>query len=262
MVLSVIEQGSRNLWTFGKLPVEPGQDRSAADVFTRQIRILISKGWRFAWGDQSAANFLDSMQTLIDVHRAAAREQSALPLNRFRMESLIGADASLARLRTVYTRGFLPALDIGAIKALRCETERALLVTDIALRRFQLRQAGFPEQLDELVPEYLPAIPIDRMDGRPVRYRLNPDGTFTLWSIGDDFVDQGGDPTPTRRPEQASWTWWLAIDAVWPAPASDEHIMAWMRKEKANRDHYEEVVRERYGLRPPQSATIAPAPAD
>jgi hypothetical protein len=262
MVLSVVVQGSRDLWTFGGPPGEPGQDPSVADAFTRPFRALLAKAWLFAWSDQAAAHFLMSMQTLIDVHRTVVREQSALRLNRFRMESLIVADSSPARLRTVYTRGFLPTLDKAAIKALRCETERALLVTDIALRRFQLRQARFPEQLDELVPEYLPAIPIDRMDGRPVRYRLNPDGTFTLWSIGEDLIDQGGDPTPTRRPEQPSWSWWLAMDAVWPTPASDDDIEASMRKETAKIEKYEEIIRERYGLRPLEPSTNAPAPAD
>ena len=249
MVLSVIEKRSRDLWTFGGPPGEPGQDASAADSFTRPFRTLFAMGWRFAWGDQAAAHFLDSMQTLIAVNREAATEQSALPLKGFRMESLIGADSSLARLRTVYTRGFLPALDRAALKALRVETERALLVTDIALRRFRLRQAGFPRQLDELVPEFLSEVPIDRMDGQPVRYRLNPDGTFTLWSIGEDLIDQGGDPTPTRHPGQPSSTWWLAMDAVWPVPASDDHVEEWMRHRSAKRDHYEDLLRKRYGLR-------------
>lgn len=96
-----------------------------------------------------------------------------------------------------------------------------------------------------------------------MRYRLNPDGTFTLWSIGEDLIDHGGDPTPTRRPgDQPSWSWWLAIDAVWPAAASDDDIEASMRKETAKLEKYEEIIRERYGLRPPESATNAPAPAE
>jgi hypothetical protein len=54
------------------------------------------------------------------------------------------------------------------LKALRAETERALLVTGIALRRYHLRHGQFPATLETLVPEFLDAVPLDRMDGQPL----------------------------------------------------------------------------------------------
>jgi len=69
-------------------------------------------------------------------------------------------------------------------------------------------------------------MPRDFMDGQPLRYRLLPDGQFMLWSIGDDFVDDGGDGStpPTSTPGSRIWT--QVRDLVWPLPASAEEVEA------------------------------------
>jgi hypothetical protein len=89
---------------------------------------------------------------------------------------------------------------------------------------------------------------MDVMDGKPLRYRLNPDGTFLLYSVGEDGVDNGGDLTPTEsivRSRIHPWlatdahsrakAWWLARDAVWPMPATPEEIKAYQDKIIAER---------------------------
>src|SRR5690606_911527 len=107
------------------------------------------------------------------------------------------------------------------------ETERAMTECGIALRRFQSREGRLPANLDELVPEYLERVPIDRMDGKPLRYRLNADGTFVLWSVGDDLVDEGGEGTWQKRSGNDP-TLWIGKDAVWPQAASLEEDRAWL----------------------------------
>ena len=58
-----------------------------------------------------------------------------------------------------------------------------------------------PHSLAELVPDRLPAIPADPFDGQPLRYRRLPQG-FTVYSVGPDFTDNGGQRQPART-EQA-----------------------------------------------------------
>ena len=70
-----------------------------------------------------------------------------------------------------------------------------MAVTAIALKRHQLRSGRFPNNLSDLVPSLLPEVPVDWMDGQPLRYRLNTDGTYTLYSVGQDGRDDNGDPT-------------------------------------------------------------------
>jgi hypothetical protein len=59
-------------------------------------------------------------------------------------------------------------------------------------------------------------VPRDLMDGQPLRYRLNRDGSFVLYSVGADMRDDGGDPVP-ETPQGDSYDW------VWPRLASGAH---------------------------------------
>lgn len=60
----------------------------------------------------------------------------------------------------------------------------------IALRAYAEEHEGkLPQKLDELVPDYADAVPLDPFDGKPIRYDAK---TPKLWSIGPDFTDDRG----------------------------------------------------------------------
>jgi hypothetical protein len=80
--------------------------------------------------------------------------------------------------------------------------------------------------LKTLVPDFLSAVPRDPADGLPLRYRANADGTFTLYSIGSDNTDNGGDPSPSG----ISLFWQRAHDWVWPQPATSEETQQFYNK--------------------------------
>ncbi len=63
--------------------------------------------------------------------------------------------------------------------------------TAIALRLYRQEHGHYPKSLSELVPRYLPSVPTDPFDGKPLRYRQEGKG-FRLWSIGEDRKDDGG----------------------------------------------------------------------
>jgi len=84
----------------------------------------------------------------------------------------------------------------------------------IALERYRLRYGQYPAALTALASEFLKAVPIDLMDAQPLKYRLNPDGTFDLYSAGEDGRDDGGDPTSSAATTQ--FDLWSGRDAVWP----------------------------------------------
>jgi hypothetical protein len=111
------------------------------------------------------------------------------------------------------------------LKSLRVETARRVVVTAIALKRFQLQHGQLPEALGELAPTFLPSVPIDPYDGKPLRYQPNPDGTYLLYSVGPDGKDDGGNPTNTSS--STSIFYWQddhARDWVWPQPATPFEI--------------------------------------
>jgi hypothetical protein len=57
-------------------------------------------------------------------------------------------------------------------------TLHEMVITAIALRRYELRHGKPPGSLALLVPDFLAAPPSDLMDGQPLRYRLNSEGSF------------------------------------------------------------------------------------
>ena len=97
-----------------------------------------------------------------------------------------------------------------------------MLVAAIALQRYQLRHGKLPPELAALIPEFLTTLPYDWMDGGSLRYRLQPDGQFLLYSIGEDGVDDGGDARPKDTSEIKDLS--KGRDWVWPAPATAQEI--------------------------------------
>lgn len=92
----------------------------------------------------------------------------------------------------------------------------------IALKRYELRYGRSPESLVSLAPEFLTDVPHDFMDGRPLQYRPNGDGSFILYSVGEDGQDNGGDPLPAvsdqHRQNDAPW---IGRDWVWPQAVAE-----------------------------------------
>ena len=61
----------------------------------------------------------------------------------------------------------------------------------LALERYRQAKGSWPESLNALTPSYLPAIPVDPFDGKPLRYRQYPEGVV-VYSIGTDGKDNEG----------------------------------------------------------------------
>ncbi len=116
--------------------------------------------------------------------------------------------------------GFGGIFDRYFAKMARAESSRRLLVTAIALKRYQLQHTNYPPSLNDLVPNRLARVPVDLMDGKPLRYRLNPDGSFLLYSVGDDGEDNGGDASLTGTTTNLNNWPGASRDFVWPRAAT------------------------------------------
>jgi hypothetical protein len=68
---------------------------------------------------------------------------------------------------------------------------RDVLSAVAAAHRFRLDHRTWPARLEDLVPKYLAAVPLDRLTGRPVRYQVTETGP-RLYSLGFDDKDDGG----------------------------------------------------------------------
>lgn len=64
----------------------------------------------------------------------------------------------------------------------------------LVLQIHRREHGTFPAQLEDLVPGYIDAVPVDPCDPKalPVRYRLDNSDQATLWSVGGNDVDDNG----------------------------------------------------------------------
>jgi hypothetical protein len=188
--------------------------------------------WRFAWLDLAARDELVGARRTLEMARVAAKDKSFAKL-RPELDALTNS-ASRAGFYEKLRHPFDP-FDAGmATKAtpfrssLRAETERSVVLCAIAIKRYQLRHGNPPPSLEALIPEYFAAIPIDDMDGQPVRYHLKPGGGFILYSVGQDGVDDHGDASMAAG-ETSSGILWSRKDFVWPDEATREEVEAYRR---------------------------------
>jgi hypothetical protein len=82
-----------------------------------------------------------------------------------------------------------------------------------ALERARLANASYPPTLESLSPALIKTIPRDVISGGPLKYKLRPDGSFLLYSVGWNETDDGGvvamghDKAPHVDTGQGDWVW-------------------------------------------------------
>lgn len=123
-------------------------------------------------------------------------------------------------------------------RAAEAEAHRRIILTALAVERFHVSRGAYPKTTKELVPAFLERVPIDFMDGMPLRYLLSDDGHYIIYSIGLDCVDNGG-----IMPSRQKRGWMMdgiadptgypggsrlrqPADLVWPRPATIAEIEA------------------------------------
>jgi len=160
---------------------------------------------------------------------AAAARQKSLFVDRDKM-------GWYDRLRFLFASGEFAITDGMIRKTLAAQTQQQMTLTVLAIQRYRLRNGRPPAQLSELVPEFLAAPPRDFMDGQTLRYSLRPNHAgFLLYSVGEDGLDDGGDPTP-RDGKKEFRQIWDGRDAVWPTAATAEEAKSAMEAE-LKREH-------------------------
>lgn len=69
--------------------------------------------------------------------------------------------------------------------------QQKLLLIVIAAERYRVVSGHFPNQLSELVPQFLQEVPLDPFDGHAVRI-YSQDDKFAVYCVGTDGTDDGG----------------------------------------------------------------------
>lgn len=106
------------------------------------------------------------------------RENSALPIQHDGISS-----------KNAFVADLFPAMARVFRRDNVTQMEWTLMRVAVALAWFEGEHGAMPGRLDELVPRYLPRVPLCPLTGKPLGYR---DGK--VWSFGRNGVDDGGVP--------------------------------------------------------------------
>ena len=87
----------------------------------------------------------------------------------------------------------MPGLATFAEFAAKYDAIRQVARLGVAAEQYRFRHGKLPAKLDELAPEFIPAVPLDPFDGKPMKMKRTEHGLI-VYSIGPDMVDNGGAP--------------------------------------------------------------------
>ena len=207
----------------------PDDSESLRARISNQLQIFL---WHYWWSYPDELRALKGYQVLLDASRLVETNRS------FKI-ALARQEAGLNTLQitnspdvfTIFFSALADTPDYHSMlsesvenlsstidKVLIAETTRQMTIAAIALQRFKLAHGQFPAQLSTLVPAYVNAVPLDPVDGQPLRYRPLSDGNFLLYSVGENGVDDGRNPAPSS-PADLKYYNWLGrqnLDWVWP----------------------------------------------
>ena len=213
-----------------------GLKEEADNCWQNTVYIFGRARWRASWTYSDELQMLENYQLILKTIQAIRAQGYFHPAYSNMVSHLqpvtahIGDDEMLELFQYDF-QNFLSheseGMGLGLLRqTMTAEVTQKMTVTAIALKRYQLKHGAYPPDLNALVPEFVPAVPLDPMDGQPLRYRPNSDGTFTLYSIGYNGKDDGGNPALNTPIEDSNYYWLNphALDWVWPQPATPEEI--------------------------------------
>jgi hypothetical protein len=204
--------------------------------------------WRYWWSYPDQLRYLKGHEALADAAKFAetngaygmALQDQKSELDRLGISDLPNSFDSIFSGRTDFHSMISESIvTLGNVtrKVMQVEAARRIVIMAIALKRYQIKHGNYPANSDSLVPEFVAAVPLDPVDGKPLRYRLNPDGTFLLYSIGGNGVDDGGNPAVEKGVNSSTFQWQNlhALDWVWPQPATAAEIEKYYQDQAGKR---------------------------
>ena len=115
---------------------------------------------------------------------------------------------------------FFPAYGPVRMAQERTIVEHDSLELAIAIHRFRLANGELPESIEAVEGKFIESLPLDRVDGTPLKYAVDGD-EFKIYSFGTDGVDDNGqmplrDQKPIRFEFQADYDGdWVAWPMNW-----------------------------------------------
>jgi len=141
------------------------------------------------------------------VYEGLLRLSKMSPYQKHHTDIADEADVILAlpEYRYALIRYFLPALGRACELGYRSRALHQATITVLALQRWRAQKKHYPQNLTELKEAgFLKQAPIDPYSDKPLVYKKTDDG-FVLYSLGQDFKDDGGNLNRDGRGKLGRW---------------------------------------------------------
>lgn len=170
---------------------------------------LYPKGWFYFEIINYQRLFLAYVQPPIEQARLDVKALDAT--GKQIQQELAGSDVQRIFQHKLMAGMLLPALGNVIRKAANSHMANTLAATACSLERYRLDHGAYPPDLAELTPKYMRQVPQDLMSGQALKYQVNADGTFKLYSFGRNGVDDGGTVVLLKsgnvNQEEGDWVW-------------------------------------------------------
>lgn len=147
----------------------------------------VPRGWIQQMNAYSANLSMDALLHAIDAGRHRIHFERFEESDR-RLEEIDKSMCFFHLLAQVAIPNFFKAFETTA----RTQTLVDMTRIACALERHKNAKGNYPGRLDDLTPEWIDSVPHDVATGEPLIYRLEPGGSFTLYSRGPNQTDDGG----------------------------------------------------------------------
>jgi hypothetical protein len=211
---------------------------SIADRVADRLHPFQPLSWKFVWNEQDTLYYLQSTERLIQMCRLASHggwgeiQRTAnvhWEANLPDEDLMTGVGEAWINYRFPFSQGG-KGLDEGGIRrTLMAQTRQQMVCAALACHRYQLNSGEWPENLTQLVPQFMATTPRDRIGGGELLYRRDPQRGFILYSRGLNGVDDGGDPRP-ENPAKSRPSFASGKDIVWPEAATTAEAEAFLMR--------------------------------
>jgi hypothetical protein len=100
-------------------------------------------------------------------------------------------DGPIERFRYLFVRLLTPSYDTVLNRMTVSDAERDGIFIGLALELYRRANNKWPTSLDELSPRWLPEVPVDRITGKSLHYKVVEDRPI-VYSVGVDGDDDSG----------------------------------------------------------------------
>jgi hypothetical protein len=165
---------------------------------------ILGGGWLSPWSlvrPQAGRIHLEFMNAQLDAARRPWPE--ALQIARQLNANLKRSEDEASGLgKPIYSLMLMsgPGLEAAFTALARRSARNDATDAAIAVELYRRQHDSLPAQLADLVPEFLPALPLDPFDGQSLRYLPGKD-EYLIYNVGPDGVDQGGEGDEGGKPD-------------------------------------------------------------